>query len=95
MEKTKQEILEGIMFGKSMKPTMGIINYIQGIIPDYVAVGDIVGYKRPSKRIKVVHRIINIDSKGLLYIKGDNAPEVDCVPFENIYFKVIHSRKIV
>jgi signal peptidase I len=95
MEKTKQEILEGIMFGKSMKPTMGIINYIQGIIPDYVAVGDIVGYKRPNKRIKVVHRIINIDSKGLLYIKGDNAPEVDCVPFENIYFKVIHSRKIV
>jgi hypothetical protein len=91
----KQQILEGIMFGKSMKPTMGIISYIQGIMPDYVAVGDIVGFKRINKRIKVVHRIINIDSKGLIYIKGDNAPEVDCVLFENIYFKVIHSRKIL
>jgi signal peptidase I len=91
----KQQTFDGFMFGKSMKPTMGIITYVEGIVPDYVAVGDVVVFKRPRKPIKVVHRIIHIASNGLIYIKGDNAPEVDAVPFENIYFKITHSRKIL
>jgi len=87
--------MQGLMFGKSMKPSMGIANFVKGEIPEYVAVGDVVGFLRKSKSIKIVHRVIDIDSNGKIYIKGDNAPEIDCVPFSNICFKVTSFRRLI
>jgi len=87
--------MQGLMFGKSMKPTMGMVNLVYGEKPEFVCVGDIVCFSRPNKTIKLIHRVINIDASGLLYIKGDNTIKVDCVPFSNVHFKVVRFRRII
>lgn len=78
-----------------MKPSMGLVNFFWGNKPNYVCVGDIVGFARPKKSVKLVHRVIDIDRNGMLYIKGDNAPEIDCVPFSEVYFKVTRFKRII
>ena len=87
--------MRGLMFGKSMKPKMGIINFVRGEHPNIVCVGDIVCFTRPKKPGKIIHRVIDIDTSGKLYIKGDNAPEIDCIPFSNVIAKITSFRKLL
>ena len=83
------------MFGNSMKPSMSFMNFVWGEEPNDLVVGDIVAFKR-GRFAKLIHRIVDIDeAKGLYYIKGDNAPEVDCVPLSNILFKVRKFKNIL
>ncbi|MCE4599699.1 MAG: signal peptidase I [Desulfurococcales archaeon] len=38
----------------------------------------------------IIHRVIDIDrSKGLVYLKGDNSPEIQVVPADNIVSVVV------
>jgi hypothetical protein len=90
----KKLAVRGLMFGPSMKPTMSRIGYVWMEDFVYLCVGDIVCFKRKNKLGKLIHRIINIDAKGMVYIKGDNATEVDCVSLSDIYFKVIRHKNL-
>lgn len=83
------------MFGPSMKPTMGFVNLVKLEKFEYISVGDIVCFKRKNSSIQLIHRVINIDSSGGVYIKGDNAWEVDYVSLNDIYSKVISFKKII
>jgi uncharacterized membrane protein (UPF0127 family) len=87
--------MQGLMFGKSMKPSMGMVNFVYGEKPEYVCVGDIVCFSRPNKTIRLIHRVIDITTFGIVYIKGDNASEIDCVPFSSIHFKIVKFRRII
>jgi hypothetical protein len=85
-----------ILFGKSMKPSMGFISLVWGDWqPDFVCVGDVVAFSRKKKPLKVMHRVINISSDGRIFIKGDNATKIDCVNFSDIHFKVNSYRNLV
>ena len=87
-----------LMVGPSMKPAMGYVNFVYGeATPGIVAVGDVVGFYRKGKfgASRILHRVINIDGAGFIYIKGDNAPEVDCVTLSKVFFRVERFRKIV
>jgi hypothetical protein len=86
--------MQGLMFGPSMKPTMSGVGWVWMEPFEYLCVGDIVCFKREHKLGKLIHRIIDIDALGIVYIKGDNAPEVDCVSLSNIYFKVTKHKNL-
>lgn len=91
------KVQKGLMFGRSMKPTMGIVNFVWGSKPESVAVGDVIGFYRKNRwwgERRIIHRVIDIDSNGNIYIKGDNSPEVDCVTLSKIFFKLEGFKKI-
>lgn len=85
-----------IMFGKSMKPSMGTITICYGEWrPNVVSIGDVVAFTLRKKHFKVMHRIIGITPAGNVLIKGDNAKEIDCVTLEDICFKLTRFRNLV
>lgn len=95
IQKLEKSLSFVVMIGKSMKPSMGVVNFVWGEEPNKLVVGDIVAFKR-GKFAKLIHRIVDLDEKkGLYYIKGDNATEIDCVPLSDIIFKVNKFRKII
>ena len=87
--------MKGLMFGPSMKPAMGMINFVSMELFDFIGVGDVVCFSRKNSLTRLIHRVINIDSSGIVYIKGDNAREIDCVPLSMIYYKIIKFKKIL
>lgn len=87
--------MRGLMFGGSMKPHMGLVNFVYGVKPDVISVGDIVCFSRPDKAMRLIHRVVDVDGSGNVYIKGDNAKEVDCVPLSAIHYKIIKFRKLL
>ncbi len=87
--------MKGLMFGPSMKPTMGRVNFVYGEKYEFLCVGDVVCFSRKGKLPRVIHRIVDIDSHGMVYIKGDNAPEVDCVPLSSVHFKITKFKKLL
>lgn len=90
--------MKSLMTGPSMKPTMGYANWVWGEQnPAFVAVGDVVGFTRKSwfwGTQRIIHRIIKIDNDGTIHIKGDNAPEIDCVSINKVFFKMQGFKKI-
>jgi hypothetical protein len=84
--------------GPSMRSQMGYVNLIYGVVdPDFVCVGDVVGFFRKTwlGNKRVMHRVIDIDAEGNIFIKGDNAREVDCVRFSKVFFRMLRSKKII
>ena len=85
----------GLMFGPSMLPSMGRVNFVWLEPFDFITVGDVVCFTRKNKIGRLIHRVIDIDAQGKVYIKGDNAPEVDCVSLSEIFSKVAKFRKLL
>lgn len=80
--------------GSSMKPTMNYVGIVYGTKPEKYSVGDIVGFYRKSRFFLNVHRVIKIEGN-MVYIKGDNAPEIDVVPIKQVLFKVTKHISII
>jgi len=78
------------VFSDSMVPTFekGDMIIVQG--SNEIKVGDIVVYDAPRYRYPIIHRVINISSKGII-TKGDNNPSPDpwITPTEKIHGKAI------
>lgn len=79
-----------------MKPAIqGLTLCLVDTKPPYVAVGDIVTFNRARSFALIQHRVIYIDCRGRIFIKGDNAPEIDIVEFEDIVFKLIKAVRLI
>ncbi|MEK6978294.1 MAG: signal peptidase I [Candidatus Hydrothermarchaeota archaeon] len=61
----------------SMEPTFykGDLVVVKGISPEEIAVGTIIVYNNPIRRIPVVHRVVAVEHRGeeiYFYTQGDN-----------------------
>lgn len=84
-----------ILVGPSMKPTMGLINFCWGRTnPAFVGVGDVVGFRRGRDTDLIVHRVVDINRFGVLFIKGDNSSAIDTAQFKDVVLKVDGFRKV-
>jgi hypothetical protein len=78
-----------------MLPCMGYLNVGYGVVPSYVAIGDIVGFQRTRSKKRIVHRIAQIAYDGTIIIKADNSDEEDCVSMSNIGFKLLWFKRLL
>lgn len=65
--------------GASMNPLLknGDLLYITPCAADELQPGDVVVFEAPEQRLTIAHRIVSIDSCGVI-TKGDNNPVKDC-----------------
>lgn len=79
-----------------MKPAIqGLTLCLVDTKPPFVAVGDIVTFNRARSFALIQHRIIGINRCGVLFAKGDNAPEIDVIQLEDIVFKLVKAWRLL
>lgn len=83
--------------GTSMQPFLGLLNLcLVETKPPFVAVGDVVAFVRSKRSFGMIqHRVVDINRFGVLFIKGDNAPEIDTAQLGDIVFKLVKTWRLL